>query len=91
MDERWAPHSPLSRGAAAALAHLEGTGQDLNHVEVDGRYLDYRKKDEAIECFIALSWRYWRSATRYLDDGQAWFEVLPAQHPLHALQITPGA
>ena len=50
-------------------------------------------KDEAIECFIDLGWRYWRSATRYLDDGQAWFEVLPAtaRHPLHALHITPGA
>lgn len=55
VDERWAPHSPLRRGAAAALAHLEGTGQNLDHVEVDGRYLDYRKKDEAIDCFIGVA------------------------------------
>ncbi|MEU3511314.1 hypothetical protein ABZ733_26165 [Streptomyces longwoodensis] len=93
VDERWNPHSPLRRGAAAALAHLEDIGQDLDHVEVHGRYFDYSKKDEAIECFIDLGWRYWRSATRYLDDGQAWFEVLPAtaRQPLHALYITPGA
>lgn len=93
VDERWTPHSPLRRGAAAALAHLEGTGQDLDHVEVHGRYLDYSKRDEAIECFIDLGWRYWRSATRYLDDGQAWLEVLPAtaRQPLHALYIAPGS
>jgi hypothetical protein len=93
VDERWTPHSPLRRGATAALAHLESTGQDLDHVEVHGRYFDYSKRDEAIECFIDLGWRYWRSVNRYLDDGQAWFEVLPAtaRQPLNALYITPGS
>ncbi|MGP2441350.1 nucleotidyltransferase domain-containing protein [Streptomyces sp. JW3] len=93
VDERWTPHSPLRRGAAAALAHLENLGQALDHVELHGQYLDYSKTDEVIECFIDLGWRYWRSANRYLDDGQAWFEVLPAtvRQPLHALYITPGS
>ncbi|WP_327591538.1 hypothetical protein [Streptomyces chartreusis] len=91
VDERWTLNSPLRRAAAAALAYLENTGQALDHVEVHGRYVDYRKTDEAIECFVDLGWRYWRSANRYLDDGQAWFEVLPAtaRQPLHALHITP--
>ncbi|MFJ4624668.1 hypothetical protein [Streptomyces sp. NPDC088812] len=93
VDERWTAHSPLRRGAAAALAHLENLGQALDYVEVHGQYLDYSKTDEAIECFIDLGWRYWRSVNRYLDDGQAWFEVLPAtvRQPLHALYITPGS
>ncbi len=43
--------------------------------------------------FLLLGWRYWRRAKRYLGDGQAWFEVLPAtvRKPLHALHITPAS
>lgn len=94
VEERWVSGSPLRRQAAAALAHLENAGQALGHVEVHGRYVDHSKTDEAIECFVDLGWHYWRrSVNRYLDDGQAWFEVLPAtaRQPLHALHITPGS
>ncbi|MFJ3799995.1 hypothetical protein ACIPSJ_27400 [Streptomyces sp. NPDC090088] len=92
IDERWTPNSPLRRQAAAALAHLENSGQPLDQVEVHGQYLDHSKTDEAIACFVDLGWRYWRRANRYLNDGQAWFEVLPAtaRQPLHALHIAPG-
>ncbi len=93
MDDRWTPNSPLRRAAAAALAHLENTSQALERLEVHRRYLDHRATDEAIECFVDLGWRYWRAADRYLNDGQAWFEVLPAtpQQSLTALHITPAA
>ncbi|MFE7332292.1 hypothetical protein ACFU8W_47050 [Streptomyces sp. NPDC057565] len=93
MDDRWAPNSPLRRAAAAALAHLENTGQALDRLEVHRQYLAHGATDETIECFVDLGWRYWRAADRYLGDGQAWFEVLPAtaRQPLNALHITPAA
>ncbi|BAJ25860.1 MULTISPECIES: nucleotidyltransferase domain-containing protein [Kitasatospora] len=93
VQGRWALNSPLRRAAAAALARLESTGQALERVEVHGQHLVYGTADEAVDCFVDLGWRYWRSAERYLDDGQAWFEVLPAtaRQPLHALHVTPVA
>jgi hypothetical protein len=56
-----------------------------------GRHLDHQATDETIDCFVDLGWRHWSSAERYLDDGQSWFEVLPAtpSQPLHALHIIP--
>ncbi|MGW2402602.1 nucleotidyltransferase domain-containing protein [Kitasatospora sp. NPDC001664] len=93
VQDRWALNSPLRRAAAAALARLESTGQALERVEVHGQHLVYGTADEAVDCFVDLGWRYWRSAERYLDEGQAWFEVLPttARQPLHALHVTPAA
>ncbi|MEV0850562.1 hypothetical protein AB0J21_32730 [Streptomyces sp. NPDC049954] len=92
MDDRWALNSPLRRAAGAALAHLQNAGQALDRVEVHHRYLAHGATDETIECFVDLGWRYWRSAHRYLGDGQAWFEVLPAtpRQSLNALHITPA-
>ncbi|MER7966792.1 hypothetical protein ACFT1B_18505 [Streptomyces griseoincarnatus] len=91
MDDRWTSNSPLRRAAAAALAHLENTGLELGRAEVHGRYMTPGASDHMIDCFVDLGWRYWSKAQCYLDDGQAWFEVLPAtaRQPLHALHITP--
>ncbi|GFE27532.1 hypothetical protein [Streptomyces nigrescens] len=93
MDYRWVPNSPLRRAAAAALAYLESTGQRLDRCEVHRQYLVRGVTDQTIDCFVDLGWRYWRSAERYLADGQSWFEVLPAtsRQPLNALHITPAA
>ncbi|MFG3489996.1 hypothetical protein [Streptomyces sp. NPDC047972] len=93
MDDRWVPNSPLRRAAAAALAHLESTGQRLDRCEIHRQYLARGATDRTIDCFVDLGWRYWRSAERYLADGQSWFEVLPAtsRQPLNALHITPAA
>ncbi|MFG2948416.1 hypothetical protein [Streptomyces adustus] len=93
LDGRWTSHSSLRRAAAAALAYLENTGQGLGHVELHGRCFDGSATDRAVECFVDLGWRYWRCVTDYLDDGQAWLEVLPAtaRQPLHALRITPAS
>lgn len=92
-EERWTSNSPLRRAATAALAHLESTGQVLDRVEVHGQYLHHGTTDDDIDCFVDLGWRYWRGVKRYLGDGQAWFEVLPAtaRKPLHALHITPAS
>lgn len=91
LDERWVEHSPLRRAASAALAHLAKAGQNLDRVEVHGQHLVPGTAGEDIDVFVDLGWRYWRSLDRYLDDGQAWFEVLPAtaRKPMHALYITP--
>ncbi len=93
LDERWTPNSPLRRAAAAALAHLENAGQLLDRCEVHSQYMAHSTTDAAIDCFVDLRWRYWRRAQRYLADGQAWFEVLPAtpRQSLNALHITPAA
>jgi hypothetical protein len=93
MEQRWGPSSPLRRAAAAALAHLESTGQVLERCEVHRQYLAHGATDATIDCFVDLGWRYWRSAGRYLADGQSWFEVLPAtpRQPLNALHIAPAA
>lgn len=93
MEGRWVPNSPLRRAAAAALAYLESTGQRLDRCEVHRQHLVRGTTDLTTDCFVDLGWRYWRSAERYLADGQSWFEVLPAtsRQPLHALHITPAA
>ncbi|MEJ8653771.1 hypothetical protein WKI65_38415 [Streptomyces sp. MS1.AVA.3] len=61
--------------------------------EIHRQYLARGATDQTIDCFVDLGWRYWRSAERYLADGQSWFEVLPAtsRQPLNALHITPAA
>ncbi|MGW8359245.1 nucleotidyltransferase domain-containing protein [Streptomyces wedmorensis] len=91
MDGRWTISSPLRRAASGALAHLENTGHAPDRIVLHGQPLAHGASDDTIDCFIDLHWRYWRSAHRYLEDGQEWFEVLPAtpRQPLHALHITP--
>ena len=91
VDRRWSATSPLLRAAGAALVHLESTGQALGRVALHGQHLDYEASDKDIDCFVDLHWRYWDSVERYLQDGQAWLEVLRAtpRQPLQALHITP--
>lgn len=92
VDYRWTANSPLRRAAAAALAHLEHTGQSLERIELHSQHLACEVAGGTVECFVDLGWRYWSAAERYLDDGQSWFEVLPvtARQALHALHITPS-
>jgi len=69
FDERWTANGPLRRPAAAMLAHLENAGQPLDRREAHNQYLARSTTDAAIDCFLDLSWRYWRRAQRYLTDG----------------------
>ncbi|NJQ07353.1 hypothetical protein [Streptomyces lonarensis] len=91
LKRRWIGHSPLRGAAAAALAHLENTGRPLGRTIVHGKPLAPGTSDSEQSCFIDLRWHYWSRMQRYFDDGQSWFEVLPAtpRQPLHALLITP--
>ncbi|KOV50847.1 hypothetical protein ADL00_42580 [Streptomyces sp. AS58] len=93
VDKRWTAHSPLRRAACAALAYLEQSGQKLDRVAVHGQHLQHGVADDTIEIFVGLGWRYWRRAELYLNDGQAWLEVLPAKarQPLQALHIIPAS
>ncbi|MFF7993420.1 hypothetical protein ACFZDG_26965 [Kitasatospora xanthocidica] len=92
IERRWVATSPLRRAALAALAHLEGSGHAPDRIELHGDYLDHRATDDTVDCYVDLHWNNWSSLDRYLDDGQAWFEVLPAapRQPLHALHIAPA-
>ncbi|MEJ8653761.1 hypothetical protein WKI65_38365 [Streptomyces sp. MS1.AVA.3] len=74
-------------------AYLESTGQRLTAARSTASTWPAGRPTGPIDCFVDLGWRYWRSAERYLADGQSWFEVLPAtsRQPLNALHITPAA
>lgn len=91
VERRWVATSPLRRAALAAVAYLEGIGQALDRIELHGAYLDHRTTDDTVDCYVDLRWNNWTCLDRYLDGGQAWFEVLPAtsRQPLHALHVTP--
>ncbi|MFC1421303.1 hypothetical protein [Streptacidiphilus cavernicola] len=92
LDRRWQPTSPLRRSAAAALAHLESEGVSMAGIELHAKPLTGRADREGgVTCFVDLGWHYFRAMTRYLADGQEWFEVLPSTptQPLYALHVTP--
>ncbi|MFB7669028.1 hypothetical protein ACFC1R_34815 [Kitasatospora sp. NPDC056138] len=90
IERRRVATSPLRRAALAALAHLEGAGHAPDRLEL---HLDHRATDDTVDCYVDLHWNNWTSLDRYLDDGRAWFEVLPAtpRQPLYALHIAPAS
>ncbi|MEV5513876.1 nucleotidyltransferase domain-containing protein [Streptomyces flaveolus] len=88
---RWAATSPLRRAAAAALAHAETRGCDMNAVHLHGEPLHGRQGTTPSPVLgIGLGWQCYGRLTYLLEDVTEWIEVIrPTRaQPLHAVHIT---
>ncbi|WP_413114448.1 nucleotidyltransferase domain-containing protein [Streptomyces sp. CY1] len=89
--KRWSPTSPLRRAAAAALAHAESRGRDMEAVHLHGQPL-HGHWDTAPNPIlgIGLGWQRYGRLAHLLEDVTEWIEVIrPTRaQPLHALHIT---